>query len=666
MYAYWRGHVANFINADPRLIEAELQTRYARDGFVTQYTTQTRAWSSSLPLLQAQLRNVVSFCADSKGWLVLLEVPLYRLRRRIDLIIVGNSVVFVVEIKTGGSGADSAGHRQVEEYALDLRDFHGTSSGIAISPVLWVTDLEINPGCPRLVSKDVSEVAEIGAGDLANYLVKVDHESATFPTIDSGEWLAGRYRPVPTVIQAATAIFAGHQVDDIARADAPNLDITAKRISELIVKAQDEEFKALIFLTGTPGSGKTLVGLKVAHSAGLSDEREHDVVYLSGNSPLVSVIRESLARDEHRRTRTPLKETRSTVRAQIQHIIDFLKESLSENKVEAPHEKAIIFDEAQRAWDEAHGQKKFGRTASEPTLLLEIMDRHEGWGAIVCLVGSGQEINTGENGLQEWGLALKKLSQSQHRAWQVFGPPSLVSSKTLETPFGLGKLPPQLKFHADQDLELKVPMRSYRSPNVTDWVEEVIACNPKAAFALARNFSNYPVYLTRSLADARVWLIDKGRGERRYGLMASSEARRLRGEGLGVSLNATDGDKIAHWYLNEQGDIRSSYALEVTANQYTCQGLELDYVGLCWGGDMIQNNNGEWMYRRLSGNEWRQSKGDRARFIKNAYRVLMTRAREGFIIWVPTGNESDPTRDPVGLAMTADYLLRCGAKQYQV
>lgn len=209
-----------------------------------------------------------------------------------------------------------------------------------------------------------------------------------------------------------------------------------------------------------------------------------------------------------------------------------------------------------------------------------------------------------------------------------------------------------------------VPQRSYRSPRLSRRVDSVLAGDMVAARTAARELSEYPVVITRSLARAKSWLKQYGRGERRYGLVASSGARRLRADGVGIALDASAGNEIAHWYLNPHGDIRSSYALEVPANEYTCQGLELDFVCVCWGGDLLWSDASHgWAFSRLSGTAWqRVRKSGDQRFLLNSYRVLLTRAREGMVLWVPHGEQSDHTRSPGPLNATADYLKQCGAR----
>jgi hypothetical protein len=375
------------------------------------------------------------------------------------------------------------------------------------------------------------------------------------------------------------------------------------------------------------------------------------------------VLRESLILDEYERRRgegevVTMQTIRASMRARIQHIMDFLKEYLSDAEERPPHERAIVFDEAQRAWDAAYGNQKFGRSASEPRLLLDIMSRHPDWCAIVGLVGGGQEINTGENGMAEWGDALRSMSYAQRSKWHVFGPPGMAEGDQASAYLGLGELP-GVTLHEVRDLTLTVPLRSYRSPLVSDWVAAVLDGNSSEAAEIMREIGGFPIRLTRDLDEATSWLRSQGRGERRYGMVASSTASRLRAYGLGVSLNATDGRDIAHWYLKPRGDVRSSFALEVTANEYTMQGLELDFVGLFWGGDLTASSGG-WVTRRFSGTAWTRANGDRRRFILNSYRVLLTRAREGLVICVPRGDPDDPTRNVAQYDATADFLLACG------
>jgi hypothetical protein len=666
MPAYVSRSVVEFIAERPESLTGELNEAYAKDGFASQYTSQIRAWSTSIPVLQAHLRTVTETIPEATNWRVLLELPLYRLRRRIDVVILTRHTVVVLELKVGASEFTATDERQVEEYALDLRDFHSGSRDLPILPCLWCTAAVGATGDLALF-RGVAPVQRLGRDGLPELLDLVARSEEPSELRVPEAWEDAQYRPVPDVIQAATALFAGHGVREITQADASNLNEAAARILEIIARTRSERRRSLVLLSGVPGSGKTLAGLEVVHGAGTSQgEAEGDIVYLSGNTPLVVVLREALARDEHRRSRTEgepsrLADVRNAVRARIQHIIDFLQEYLVDLDQRAPHEHVIVFDEAQRAWDAKFGEQRFERPASEPQLLLEIMGRHVDWCVMVCLVGGGQEINTGENGMAEWGRALRELPPHEAQQWRVFGPTNVLDGDETTGDLGLGVLPPGVEVSEDARLTLRVPLRSYRSPAMSTWVAAVVEGDVDAAQAVARDLKEYPIVLTRSLADTRQWLRAQARGERRSGLLASSGARRLRAEGLGVTLNATDGTKIAHWYLNAPGDVRSSLALEVTANEYTSQGLELDFCGLCWGGDFIWDD-GAWRHRRFHGDRWiKVGVGDRRRFIQNSYRVLMTRAREGLVIWVPGGAAEDPSRDPDAFDSTARYLSDCGA-----
>lgn len=665
MTSYYSSSLKDFVRTPAECVSAELHTKYAADGFLSQYASQTEAWNLTIPKLQSELSELLELQSDVGEWAVLLEYPLYRLRRRIDVVILAPAAILVVELKVGESKFLSVDRRQVEEYALDLRDFHGASSDVSLIPVLWSTEAEIEEYAPKVNIGTVADVQCIGRTGFRGFLESI---STAIPSrkYEIQEWESAPYRPIPTVVDAATTLFAGHDVREIAQADATNLNETAKRVVDIIEDTKRKRYRSLVFIAGVPGSGKTLAGLEVVHSAvetGVEDKG--DIIYLSGNTPLVTVLREALARDEAKRRKArgekpALAEARNSVRARIQHIIDFLREYLTNDTGLAPHEHVIVFDEAQRAWDEDYGRKKFGRPSSEPKLLLDIMGRHQDWCSIVALVGGGQEINVGENGIAEWGKALRALSPAELANWKIYGPPDFLAGSDVTANLGVGSLSGVDEVVVEPDLELNVPLRSFRSPALSRWVSLVLDGKVAEARELAAGIGDYPIVVTRSIDFARKWLKKRVRGERRFGLVASSGARRLRAEGFGLTLNATDGSSIAQWYLNERGDVRSSFALEVPANEYTAQGLELDFVGLCWGGDLVWNGN-SWLHRQFRGNSWAKVSAGRQRFITNSYRVLMTRGREGLVIWVPNGSSEDPSRDPQLYNSTAEALIKFGA-----
>jgi hypothetical protein len=273
-----------------------------------------------------------------------------------------------------------------------------------------------------LAPSSVAPVLRAGKSELAVVLSRLPFEGAA--PIDGHQWDLSPYRPVPSVIQAATSIFAGHDVRAIAQADASNLSQTASRLVQLIVEARTSCHCSLIFLTGVPGSGKTLAGLQVVHDAIASGaERTGDIVYLSGNTPLVTVLREALARDEHARRkvqdrRVSLRDVRRDVRARIQHINAFLREYVGQSAKDPnpPHEHVVVFDEAQRAWDERQGLRKFERTASEPALLLEIMGRHRDWCACVCLIGEAKRSTQVSRAFGAGATHYEPFPRPKHRA----------------------------------------------------------------------------------------------------------------------------------------------------------------------------------------------------------------------------------------------------------
>jgi hypothetical protein len=674
MPAYARYLLNQFAETNPAEIVGILQEAYAVDGFSSQYTRQTKAWASILPKLQHSVNSLLAVRPEAANWSILLEFPLYRLRRRIDVVILAHDLIVVIEYKVGAKDFTSEDRRQVEEYALDLSDFHSSSHSRTIFPVLWCTEAPPSAAeshCPgdNSYGKNVETVFNIGEEGLFSFLAELRVSNEEDP-IAASLWDRSPYRPVPNIIDAATSIFAGHNVRSIANADAENLASAAARLIELVENARACKRRYLVMLTGVPGSGKTLVGLDVVHSAiATGIEHQGDIVYLSGNTPLVNVLREALARDEQRRgialgNRRGLGNIRREVRARIQHINDFLKESFRNDVFIPPHEHVIVFDEAQRAWDQAHGKDKFERTASEPALLLELMSRHRDWCACICLIGRGQEINSGEDGVFGWGEALRRMTAQEGCRWSIFAPASVLSEDAPPNKSTLGRLPNEISAQVDNALELTVPQRSFRSPDLSIWIDNILSGDSAAALAAAERCRSYPLIITRSSSEALAWLRQRGRGERRFGLLASSGARRLRAEGFGVTLNANSGDEIAQWYLNPRGDIRSSYALEVPANEYTCQGLEIDFACICWGGDLVWCEESQcWAMARFSGTVWQQVRNtDTRRFLMNTYRVLMTRAREGLVIWVPPGDQVDRTRAPGPLDATANFLLKCGVK----
>ncbi len=617
---------------------------------------QRNAWMEEVRLL----RGVLSALVLGE---VFLEFVVPRLGKRIDAVLLLHGVVVVLEFKTGATEFTRGDMEQVWDYALDLKNFHATSHHRTICPVLVITGARGRLTRGELRSgdgvADPSLVCADRLGELLQQLVSLHAEER----LSDGCWQSGRYRPTPTIIEAATSLYRRHTVHEIARhgAEGKNLSCTSEKVASIIRLSRDAPCKSICFVTGVPGAGKTLVGLDVATRFQDALSELHSV-YLSGNGPLVAILTEALARDriqqERRDGRTLRKgEARQAVKSFIQAVHHFRDEGLKDPL--PPPEHVTIFDEAQRAWNLAKTadfmQRKKGRAGfrqSEPDFLISCLDRHEDWAVIVCLVGGGQEINTGEAGIAEWLEVVK----TTYPHWQVH-----LSSQLTDSEYGaadaIAALTGMPNVHFDDDLHLAVSMRSFRAEHVSAFVRHVLDLEVEAAAALYRGFaSSFPLVMTRSVDSARRWLRSRARGSERYGVVVSSQALRLKPHAIDVRAPV---DPV-NWFLNDKGDVRSSYYLEDVATEFQVQGLELDWVGVVWDAD-LRHSGAAWQQHSFVGDRWQRiHKADRRLFLKNAYRVLLTRARQGMVIAVPHGATDDPTRDPAFYDGTYHYLRGIG------
>lgn len=663
MPAYYFASVSDFLHTDSDAIVGRLTARIASDGFTSFFTKAADAWKEELEILSSALGVVRKQYPPASAWAVLLEYPIPRRQKRIDAVVLDEDIIFVVEFKVGSATPDRSALAQVEDYALDLRDFHAASAHHLIVPILVPTRYNGSRLELVTVSEDepVQPVLIVDNSSLASTLTTHYYalHQVSKPPIDPTDWDHSPYKPVPTIVEAAEHLYAGHEVTEITRAHASSsLVLTTQYLEEVIHQAQEQSKKVICFVTGIPGSGKTLIGLQAAHSP-----RVHDSVFLSGNGPLVKIVSEALARDQARREPgVNLREARRRVTTFIQNVHVFLREYTESNPLHLPNH-VVIFDEAQRAWDLPKSKKEFNRTMSEPMAMLSVMNRHSDWAVLIALVGGGQEIYKGEAGLTEWGNALAENfpNWDVHVSEEVLAGGSSVSGKTL---FRSTEPPSSLRIIRSPELHLRVSQRSIRAEDINSWVNAMLLGDRVLAQQVASN-PEFPIFLTGSLEVLRAELQRRTRGTRRCGLVASSGALRLRSYGIEVSSGFTNAYPFTHWFLAERDDFRSSFQLEVAATEFQCQGLELDWVGLCWGDDLVWSHECEaWESRILRGARWANLKNIRNReYLLNKYRVLLTRAREGTIIWVPPGDPSDPTRDPVRLQATADYLLQCGARQ---
>lgn len=611
---------------------------------------QIESWLALIRLLQEVIRR-----AGGERWGVLLEYDLLRLEKRIDAVLLTDRAILVIEFKHNAAAWLPQDAAQAEDYALDLYDFHAGSRGHPVVPVLVASAAASPRDAMPLIWHGVTPVLRANGGTLPG-LVAAIQAAVPLPDrpLDALAWAAAPYRPVPSIVEAAQRLFARHGVEEIAaaRADAANLGRTTEAIRRAIAGARDKGLRRVVFVTGIPGAGKTLCGLNLVFGT----RAEEGAAFLTGNAPLVAVLRGALEQDAMRQGRNR-RQPRREARTLLQNVHRFLEHHVREASLPPP-EHVVVFDEAQRAWDAAQAGRDTQRRRSilrdsEPAHLLEIMGRAPGWSVIVALIGNGQEINTGEAGLAEWG---RVIAASQGLWDAVAAPCSLSASEPAQR---LAEAPPDW-LSLDPDLDLDVPMRSVRHDRAALWVDAVLNDRPEEAARLAAA-GGLPFFLTRDLAALRQALRLRARGLRRAGLVCSAKAKRLRAEGLGAQLHGAD-DAVVNWFLRRWPDIRASDALEVCATEYACQGLELDLVGVAWGGDFIRLG-GRWRARRFAGTRWTSvGQAEAQRHIRNTYRVLLTRARYDTIVFVPRGSAEDATRPEAEADAIAAYLRACGIR----
>jgi hypothetical protein len=653
MQAYYGASIGAFLDSSPALILGEI----VEGSHHNIEATQRAAWQEEVRLLQETL-GPYRGCGK-----IFFEFSVPRLGKRIDVVVLLHEVIFVLEFKVGEAYFTRAAVDQVWDYALDLKNFHETSRERRVVPVLIGTAAEAVYLQFRESARGDGVLDPIRAA--AHQLAQVfrDGLATTDASVPASEpWEHGRYSPTPTIVEAATALYSKHRVDEITRsdADAVNLRNTSEAIASIIASARNSHSKAICFVTGVPGAGKTLVGLDIATR--YAEEGQLHSVFLSGNGPLVSVLREALARDSVARKaedgkRVTKKEALGPVQAFIQNVHHFRDAYLKDPRPPVDH--IAVFDEAQRAWNHQQTanfmQRKRGHSnfaMSEPEYLISCLDRHQDWAVIVCLVGGGQEINTGEGGIGEWITALTQ----RFPQWQVHISPHLHDSE-----YGSGEALRALAGRAhvvrNPELHLAVSMRSFRAENVSALVKCLLDRDTVSARSnLTRLHSKYPILLTRDLSKAKEWLRSQARGNERYGVVVSSHAERLKPHAIDVR---SPMDPI-HWFLHDKSDVRSSYYMEDVATEFHVQGLELDWTCVVWDADLRYSDTG-WQHFSFAGTKWNRIRApERQLYLKNAYRVLLTRARQGMIVVVPDGDPTDPTRSPDYYDTTYRYLVEAG------
>ncbi|MBI3985891.1 MAG: DUF2075 domain-containing protein [Lentisphaerae bacterium] len=649
--AYYGGAIEAFL-VDP---SAAVLGRMTKNSEFAVEPAQRDAWLQQIEILKVSLNDLTGT--------LFLEFNIPRMGRRIDAVVISGAVVFVIEFKVGEKDHNRADLDQVWDYCLDLKNFHEASHNAPIIPLLVATEASASDRALPPAYKD--GVYAPVRSNLQGLRGVIDLGLRCIPgdPLNGMQWGAASYHPTPTIVEAAQALYAKHSVDDIARHDAGarNLRVTSQLIETLVDEARQQGRKMICLVTGVPGAGKTLVGLNVATQRRQCEEPTH-AVFLSGNGPLVAVLREALTRDEVARRRQQGERVRKgkvgeSIKAFIQNVHHFRDEALREHT--PPIDHVVIFDEAQRAWNHTmtanfmrRKKNQPGFTKSEPEFLISYLDRHKDWAVIVCLVGGGQEINTGEAGIGAWLDALNTAFPE----WHIHISPELKDSE-YAAGHALDAIRTRKHVSFNADLHLAVSMRSFRAENVSAFIKAVLDCEvAMARDAFAKLSNRYPIALTRDLTLAKRWIREHARGSERYGLMASSGAHRLKPHAIDIRVETNP----IHWFLNDRHDTRSSYYLEDAATEFQVQGLEVDWACVTWDGDLRFTEFG-WSCHSFQGNCWKvMRKEDRKNYLRNAYRVLLTRARQGMVVFVPAGDSVDPTRNPGYYDSTFSYLRSLG------
>ena len=674
-------------------------------------TTTREAWKDEIAVMKETLLN----CGEKDGHIV-FEYDIPRLGKRIDVVLLLRGIIFCIEFKVGESQILEADVDQVLDYALDLKNFHKFSQDNLIVPILVATHYKSSTSVVQMSVYDDRVVNPLVTGEakLSGLIEKVLNEYPDEAPVDAN-WVISPYAPTPTIIEAARTLYENHSVENITRheADDVSTDRTIGYILKVIKESKEQQKKSICFVTGVPGAGKTLVGLDVAVKQTYQgkDEPVEDegAVYLSGNGPLVAVLTEALAQDNYKKCREKgekkkLTDSRREVSKSIQIIHRYrdnmlakIKNPVENDRLEIDPEKAIrlekagfgevehvaIFDEAQRSWTHkrlADYLKRGGTYGnklkvanfpmSEAAFLIWSLDQREDWATIVCLVGGGQEINTGEAGISEWIKAVNE----EFNHWEVH-----ISPKLTEPEYAEGKVNELLednpKVIYSEDLHLGVSLRSYRAEKVSAFVHALLTFDESASTLYHEIKDKYPIVLTRDMSKARRWLHEKVRGTERTGVLVTKEAARFKP--LAIHILSSDVENAVHWFLDDKADTRSSNYLEDAATEIQVQGLELDYTCVLWDADM-RVENGEWHYYSFNGNtKWveqvgnTENKQDKLKYMLNAYRVLLTRARAGMVICVPEGNPNktptgfweDSTRLPEYYDGTYQYLKSIGLQE---
>lgn len=593
----WSGSIESFLSQPSSLVEQCLSSHlHGLLGF-NAANSQVEAWLEEINVLKSSFRDLAISRPDALKWSVVFEYELpLEGGRRPDVIVLGPSKIFVLEFKQDPTLSRSA-LDQVAAYARDIAEYHSKSHGTPVIPYLIPTKTQG-------IQETRDAVLVLSPDKIAAHF---DAVLETTP-LDLNEWLEGDYSPLPTLIAAAKMIFSNERLPAIKRAESYGVSKAVQRLKQIAANSEANSERALAFVSGVPGAGKTLVGLQFVYE---SSDLSSQAIFLSGNGPLVEVLRDALKS-----------------KAFVSDLHAFIKTYGTTSKV--PKQNVIVFDEAQRAWDSNYMMIKKSIPHSEPELLIAIGEKIPGWSTLVGLIGHGQEIHTGEEaGIDGWNKAIDSVHATSD--WKVYAPPRF--SKNFP-----GKAVVEY-----EELDLDRTLRSKQAEKLHLWVAHLLLGNLREANSISDQITlqNFPIFVTRNIEEAKNYVSSRFQGEisKRYGILASSKDRVLTKYGINNDFQSTKIVKNAKWYNNNLGEPGSCCNFEETVTEFGCQGLELDMAIVAWGNDFLWTGS-KWEIRKM---RTLIPQEDPYQLRLNSYRVLLTRSREGLVIFIPPESDFDST-----------------------
>jgi hypothetical protein len=619
----------------------QLSTRYS--GFEIS-VDQSIAWGVSA----GWVYDAATEITDTHGHcLFYFEFSPAFISRRSDFLFISKDEVVVFEAKTGVKHTLSAAKRQVVTYARDIFNYLDAGSKMLVKSCVIQTHgsrQDVAPTMFDISEPNESTVAVIGSNELASFLRKLTPAQSS-DDLSPNKWL---YHPRPSIVDAARLMFSGVEDSDKLKflSEDEEIENLTNQIVSLIEEAKASRSHQVIAISGVPGAGKTLVGLKLAHEEAIQNvigEGSPPPIYLTGNGPLVSVLTEVLARDLKERTGSKIGEAREVAQTKIRRVHAITQDGFPSAT------RVVVFDEAQRAWNENHMRRKHSNQnlRSEPEELLLHLEKLP-WAVLICLIGTGQNIHDGEDGFQSWIAAVKQRNNDSDTRWTMRSAQDGIA----------GTYGPQFEYVPE--LFLSVVRRTNNASGLSSWVDAVLELDSGTARKLRQEFEEFPMVVTRDLDVMKGWLRNTTYfNVETIGLVASSRSGRLPIYGIDPQSSASTDHDWTQWFLDRPPNLNSSIHLEIAASEFKCQGLELDRVGVCWAWDFVPND-GDWLIRKLNRRTGKWQRNNQTEFAINTYRVLLTRARNGLAIWVPQGDHQDSTRNVEQMDRVFELLVNCG------